>query len=296
MREGAGSGIVSVGRQVLSQGHLLGRLLGFALLKRAGFGSTVFSFVRMKKRHEQCISCLFFVLMAAGLGCGTSRAEEGGGSAGVILHEEMNVGQRSAVPMTSIRVPRASGAPMGDRLLSGREAAVPMQARPSENLLDSMDVYALSPDARRLALPRMVSREFIRQARSGRIRMPAPAEWQAIIQRASKRYGLPPDLVAAVIRVESNFDVEAESPKGAQGLMQLMPGTQAYLGVQDPFDPEANVDAGSRYLREQLDRFGSTELALAAYNAGPGNVEKFGGLPPFAETQAYVRRVMQELH
>ena len=162
-----------------------------------------------------------------------------------------------------------------------------------ENLLDEMDVYALSPHAAQLALPRMVPPEYVRQVRQGVIRLPAPEIWQGIILRASERYGLDPKLVEAVIRVESNFDAVAESPRGAQGLMQLMPETQVWLGVTDPFDPEANVTAGSDYLRRQLDRFGSLELALAAYNAGPGNVERYGGIPPFPETQAYVARVLE---
>lgn len=173
------------------------------------------------------------------------------------------------------------------------EGRLALEPLPVENLLDEMDVYALSPHAAQLALPRMVPPEYVRQVRQGVIRLPAPEIWQGIILRASERYGLDPKLVEAVIRVESNFDAVAESPRGAQGLMQLMPETQVWLGVTDPFDPEANVTAGSDYLRRQLDRFGSLELALAAYNAGPGNVERYGGIPPFPETQAYVARVLE---
>ena len=95
-------------------------------------------------------------------------------------------------------------------------------------------------------------------------------------------------LFETLIQRESAFDPKAVSPKGARGLGQLMPGTAADLGVTDPFDPIANLDGSARYLVEQLDRFGSVELALAAYNAGPGAVAKHGGVPPFAETRAYV--------
>ena len=104
-------------------------------------------------------------------------------------------------------------------------------------------------------------------------------------------YHLPEELIASVIHTESAFQARAESPKGAQGAMQIMPQTQRELGLTDPFDPEANVLAGCAYLRRQLDRFGSLELALAAYNAGPANVKKYGGIPPFPETRDYVARV-----
>ena len=132
-------------------------------------------------------------------------------------------------------------------------------------------------------------------AQAGKGTLPPPAVWRELVAKASGRYGLDPRLIAAVIKVESNFETIAESEKGAQGLMQLMPGTQQMLGVIDPFDPEANVDAGSRYLRQQIDRFGRLDLALAAYNAGPGNVLRYGGIPPFAETQAYVSKVLSLL-
>jgi soluble lytic murein transglycosylase-like protein len=111
------------------------------------------------------------------------------------------------------------------------------------------------------------------------------------IKLASTKHGLDPSLVQALIEIESGGDAAAVSPKGAQGLMQIMPGTARGLGLSDPFDPSANIDAGSRYLREQLKAFGDVRLALAAYNAGPEAVRKFAGVPPFPETQRYVAAV-----
>ncbi len=116
--------------------------------------------------------------------------------------------------------------------------------------------------------------------------------YREIARRYSRQYGVDESLVLAVIQVESAFNANAVSPKGAQGLMQIMPGTQKHLNLDDPFDPEANIEAGVRYLRDMVDRFGSVELALAAYNAGPGNVEKHKGLPPFRETVGYLVKVL----
>ena len=110
---------------------------------------------------------------------------------------------------------------------------------------------------------------------------------------AARRYDLPAGLVKSVIRHESNFDPRAVSPAGAQGLMQLMPATARELGVNDPFDIRQNIDGGCRYLRRMLDHFdGDVRKALAAYNAGPGTVRRYGGVPPYPETRRYVRKVM----
>ncbi|WP_035322335.1 lytic transglycosylase domain-containing protein [Peribacillus kribbensis] len=114
-----------------------------------------------------------------------------------------------------------------------------------------------------------------------------------IIDKAASIYNIPAKLIKAVIQQESNFNSDAKSGAGAGGLMQLMPSTAQSLGVQDVFDPYENIMGGSKYLKQMLDQFGgSTELALAAYNAGPGNVKKFNGVPPFKETQHYVSNIM----
>ncbi len=116
-----------------------------------------------------------------------------------------------------------------------------------------------------------------------------------LFNTAAARHGLDPRLLAAVAQVESGFDPRAVSPAGAQGLMQFMPGTAADLGI-DPWDPAQAIDGAARYLRSQLDTFGRLDLALAAYNAGPGSVRRHGGIPPFAETQAYVPKVLSTMN
>jgi len=116
-----------------------------------------------------------------------------------------------------------------------------------------------------------------------------------VVNSASAAYHLDPDLVNSVIHAESGFNSRAVSPKGARGLMQLMPGTANQLGVNDAFDPQANVTGGSRYLRELLERYNFDLVkALAAYNAGPQRVEQYRGVPPFRETRAYVARIVHE--
>lgn len=111
------------------------------------------------------------------------------------------------------------------------------------------------------------------------------------VEQYSQRHGIDPHLVMAVIEVESGFNHQAVSRAGAQGLMQIMPATQQDLGLTAPFDPAENIEAGIRYLKMLMDRFPNLTLALAAYNAGPANVERYNGIPPFRETQDYVRKV-----
>jgi soluble lytic murein transglycosylase-like protein len=120
------------------------------------------------------------------------------------------------------------------------------------------------------------------------------ASVEALARREGRRYNVEPELIEAIVSNESGFDPAATSPVGAQGLMQLMPATARSLGVTDAYDPAQNVAAGARYLRGLLDRFKRLDLAVAAYNAGPYAVERHGGIPPFAETQAYVRAVLSE--
>jgi soluble lytic murein transglycosylase-like protein len=125
----------------------------------------------------------------------------------------------------------------------------------------------------------------------------SPEDIHKLVSDASTRHSIDPDLIASVIHAESNFNPNARSPKGAQGLMQLMPGTASRLGVSDAFQPGENIDAGTRYLRQLLLRYDDDMVkALAAYNAGPERVEQYHGIPPYAETHAYVARVIRDFN
>ena len=179
-------------------------------------------------------------------------------------------------PLPEIRRPEVRK-PFDEALEKGRESRAP---EPSPVAPDRYD--RSSPPQK----PPRKGRPF--RATEG------PAQdWEALIPEVAERYALSPALVKAVIRAESAGNPRAESPKGAQGLMQLMPGTAALMGVEDPFDPAQNMDGGTVYLASMLKRYGGDlKLALAAYNAGPGRVDAYGGVPPFPETQQYVQRVL----
>lgn len=142
----------------------------------------------------------------------------------------------------------------------------------------------LSPSA---VLPTKPGADILRTVSTG-----AKTDFDDIITRAAEKYNIPKKLIQAVIQQESNFNPNARSYVDAGGLMQLMPATARGLGVSNVYDPEQNVFGGTKYLRQMLDQFdGNLKLALAAYNAGAGNVKKYGGIPPFKETQNYVRKI-----
>lgn len=139
--------------------------------------------------------------------------------------------------------------------------------------------------------PAALPAQTLAPANSGRV------DVSAVVGAASDRYRLDPDLLNSVIRAESGFKVHAVSPKGAQGLMQLMPGTASKLGVTNAFDPAANVDGGTRYLRELLEHYNYDLIkALAAYNAGPQRVEQYKGVPPYRETRLYVAGIVRDFN
>jgi len=159
---------------------------------------------------------------------------------------------------------------------------------PSANI----DHYESAPDP-----PPIASKDSSASILSSGFALHPQTNLSDVVNQASGRYRLDPDLVNSVIKAESDFDPHAVSPKGAQGLMQLMPGTASQLGVPNAFDPQANVEGGTKYLRELLERYNfDLRKALAAYNAGPQRVERFGGIPPYYETRAYVARVVKDFN
>jgi hypothetical protein len=215
-----------------------------------------------------------------------------------------------------VDVPRV----VADQASAGREVPSMAEARPGDLLIwrgspNHVGIYL--GDGKMLHAPKtgdVVKIGPVRQAEPTTIRRvlpaggtetaatpPAPAgatagsdAFAGLFTSAERRYSLPTGLLSAVARAESGLDPDAVSPAGAVGLMQLMPATAAELGV-DPRDPVGAIDGAARYLRAQLDRFGDVRQAVAAYNAGPGAVSRYGGVPPFEETQTYVSRVLSNL-
>lgn len=169
-------------------------------------------------------------------------------------------------------------------LLSLAPTVAPAQAEVRVVRRADGSTYVYNVRTRSLATPdRVSSRVSPRSAESV----------DAMVRRHAKLVSLEPDLIKAVIQVESAFDPDARSRKGAMGLMQLMPATAAAYSVSDAYDPEQNIEAGTQYLKRLIDSQGSLELGLAAYNAGPGAVQRFGGVPPYPETRNYIEKVMR---
>lgn len=191
------------------------------------------------------------------------------------------------------------GAILGGMLVAGLTlpagAAIRVERGPDGRVIASnMPAGAVGVSPGSAALP--ASGTVPSPSRPAAARAAAPREITSMIGEIARRHGVSPELVKAVVTVESSFDARAVSSKGARGLMQLMPSTAQQLGVDDAYDPRGNLDGGIRHLRDLLDRYdGDTRLALAAYNAGEEAVRRHGGIPPYPETRSYVRKVLEEL-
>jgi soluble lytic murein transglycosylase-like protein len=171
-------------------------------------------------------------------------------------------------------------------------AQVPAQATSSSAAFASQLQTATASTAIAGTTPAAATPATASLMATGASELPADVPYGAEITAAAKKHGIDPALLAGLVKQESGFNPNAGSPAGARGLTQLMPGTAAGLGVTNVLDPAQSLDGGAKYLRAQLDAFGGdVARALAAYNAGPGAVTRYGGVPPYAETQNYVRAV-----
>lgn len=148
--------------------------------------------------------------------------------------------------------------------------------------------------AQSLSNQKTSSQDFSETFKNTSQRLGVPESMDSIFEEAAQAYGVPLTLLKAVAKAESNFNANAVSGAGAQGVMQLMPATAKSLGVENPFDARSNIMGGAKYIAEKLNQYdGDIELALAAYNAGSGNVAKYGGVPPFTETRNYIKRIKE---
>ncbi len=194
----------------------------------------------------------------------------------------------SAVPARAELVFFASGRSLSIKAhtLDG-ESLVLMLRAGGEIVCDRTAVVSIEPDEVPYPEPALATAEQLAAQP-----IDFTVRYADIIDTVSAAQGVPPQLVRAVIKVESNFQERARSRKGAMGLMQLMPDTARQFAVADPYDPRANIEGGVKYLKSLLQRFSLT-LALAAYNAGEATVQKFGGIPPYPETREYVSRIVK---
>lgn len=190
-------------------------------------------------------------------------------------HNTINGGGAFALQLDSVRTPSAASSAI---FTVGQPPAQPVSETASVLAAANADAAPASP--------------ALTSTGSTVVRDSVP--YASLFNEAGERHGVDPALLASVAQIESAFDPTAISSAGAQGLMQFMPATAGEMGV-DSFDPASAVDGAARYLRRELDRFGSVDLALAAYNAGAGAVQRYGGVPPFAETQRYVEKVLSAL-